>query len=345
MTLDNEVIKQVKITPILDSLRLEDISDSVYFSEQYSDYISNSRLGKLKTDGAEAFFAGLKSEYNPSFETGGLIHQIVLQGNDYEVVNGIFKPTAKAGLMAEALYKKDGTTPTDDEIKAKSYEVGYYKDKLTSNRLQEFRAKAEPYWRDRFLYEQSNPWKEGDKERIYTDVKNFELLHNCLHTLNANDEIQKLLHPEGLTEKPIIGNEKTILMNIRMEVPGYDARTYKLKAKLDNFSIDTEENIITVNDLKTTSRPASIFDPTYYSYQREIAFYSWLIKLVAKKFYNIDKATTKGNFLVVSTIPEYETRVYPMTSKLFLLGWKEALYLLKTVAYLNVVKGYQFNEV
>ena len=69
---------------------------------------------------------------------------------------------------------------------------------------------------------------------------------------------------------------------------------------------------------------------------------SWLLKLIAKKYYNIEKATTQGNFLVVSTIPEYETRVYPMTSKLFLSGWKEALYLLKTVAYLNVVKGFEF---
>ena len=345
MEISSELIKQIKITPLLDTIKLENIDDDTYFSSKFSDYISNSRLGKLVKEGVEAFFKNESAPYNPSFETGTLIHQQVLQPESFEVIQGVYKPTAKAGLMADALYKSDGTTPTDDEIKAASYIIGYYKDKLTPNRLNEFRSKAEPYWRDRFLYEQSNPWKEGDKERIYTDVKNFELLHNCLHTLNANDEIQKLLHPEGLTEKPIIGNEKTILMDIKMEVPGYDARTYKLKAKLDNFSIDTEENIITVNDLKTTSRPATIFDPTYYSYQREIAFYSWLIKLVAKKYYNVDKAITKGNFLVVSTIPEYDTRVYPMTSKLFLLGWKEALYLLKTVAYLNVVKGYQFNEV
>lgn len=345
MTLDNELIKQIKIKPILDSLKLEDISDSEYFSEKFSTYISNSRLQKLKTDGAEAFFAGLKSVYSPSFETGGLIHTIVLQGDDYEVVNGVFKPTAKAGLMAEALYKSDGTIPTDHEIKVMSKKIGYYKDTFTSNRLNEFKAKAEPYWRDRFLYEQNNPIKEGDKERIYTDVKNFELLNNCTRTLSQNVEIQKLLHPEGLIETPIIGNERTILMDISMEVPGYDAKIYKLKAKLDNFSINKEENVITVNDLKTTSRPATIFDPTYYSYQREIAFYSWLLKLAANKFFGVTNAVTKGNFLVVSTIPEYETSVYPMTAKLFMSGWKEALYLLKVVAYLNIVKGYTFNEI
>ena len=342
MNIDNELIKQVKITPILETLQLEDISDEEYFSEHFKNYISNSRLGVLKKDGAKAFFEGIPQVYNSSFETGSLIHTMCLQPEDYEVIEGVYKPTAKAGLMADALYKADGTIPTDDEIKSMSYIIGYYKDKLTSNRLKEFRDKAESYWRDRFIYETNNPFKEGDKKRIYTDERNFELLNNCLKTLNENKDIQNLLHPTGVLDTPITGNEKTILLDIQMEIPGYEPKVYKLKAKLDNFSIDKEENIITVNDLKTTSRPAVQFDPEYFSYQREIAFYSWLIKLCAKKFYNVENATTKGNFLVVSTIPEYNTLVYPMTSKLFMSGWKEALFLLKTVAYLNQVKGYEY---
>lgn len=342
MNLDGELIKKIKIKPLLDTLYLEDISDEEYFSTKYKNYISNSRLGVLKKDGAKAFFEGIPQVYNPSFATGSLIHTMCLQPEDYEVIEGVFKPTAKAGLMADALYKSNGVTPTDDEIKSQSYIVGYYKDKLTPSRIKEFRDKAEPYWRDRFLYEQNNPIKEDSKKRIYTDERNFELLNNCLNTLNENKDIQKLLHPVGIINDPIIGNEKTILLDIQMEIPEHEPKIYKLKAKLDNFSINTEENIITVNDLKTTSRPVIQFDPTYFSYEREIAFYSWLIKLCAKKFYNIEKSITKGNFLVVSTIPEYNTLVYPMTSKLFTSGWKEALFLLKSVAYLNQIKGYEF---
>ena len=342
MELDKDLIQQIKITPIIESLRLEEIDDAIYFSKTYKDYISNSRLGILKKDGVKVFFEGIPQVYNPSFETGTLIHQNVLEPEKYQVIEGVFKPTAKAGLMADALYKNDGTTPTDNEIKSMSYIIGYYKDKLTENRLDEFRRKAEPYWRDRFIYEQNNPIKEGDKERIYTDEKNFELLTNCLRTLSENQDIQKLLHPEGLTEDPICMNEHTILMDIKMEVPGYEPRIYKLKAKLDNFTIDKEEKVITVNDLKTTSRPAVQFNPEYFSYQREIAFYSYLLKLVAKKFYNIENPTIKGNFLVVSTIPEYNTLVYPMTSKLFKSGIAEVQYLLRCVAYFNQVKGYEF---
>jgi len=340
MEIDNELIKQIKITPLLDTLKLEDIDDDTYFKQYSKDYISNSRLGVLKKDGVKAFFEGIPQVYNPSFETGTLIHENVLEPDKYEVIEGVFKPTAKAGLMAEALYRPDGTTPTDDEIKSQSYIIGYYKDKLTSNRLKEFRDKAEPYWRDRFIYEQNNPI--GDKKRIYTDEKNFELLTNCLRTLGENKDIQKLLHPTGIIEEPIVGNERTILMDIEMKIPDHESRIYHLKAKLDNFSIDTEENVITVNDLKTTSRPAVQFDPTFFSYQREIAFYSYLLKQVVKKYYNIENPTIKGNFLVVSTIPEYNTLVYPMTPKLFKSGMMEVSYLLKTVAYFNQTKGYEF---
>ena len=342
MDIDSELIKQIKITPLLDTLKLESISDSEYFGEKYKNYISNSRLGILKKDGVKVFFEGIPQVYNPSFETGTLIHQNVLEPDKYQVIEEVFKPTAKAGLMADALYKPDGTTPTDDEIKAQSYIIGYYKDKLTENRLKEFRQKAEPYWRDRFIYETNNPFKEGDKERIYTDERNFELLNNCLKTLSEDKNIQDLLHPTGITEDPICMNEHTILMDVQIEIPNYEPRVYKLKAKLDNFTIDKEENIITINDLKTTSRPAVQFNPEYFSYQREIAFYSYLLKLVANKFYNIDKPIIKGNFLVVSTIPEYNTLVYPMTPKLFKSGINEVSYLLKVVAYFNQVKGYEF---
>lgn len=338
MTIDYELIKQIKITPIIDSLKLENISDEEYFSEYKKDYISNSRLGVLVKDGVEAFFKGIPQVYNPSFETGSLIHTMVLQGNDYEVIDGVFKPTAKAGLMADALYKPDGTTPTDDEIKAQSYIVGYYKDKLTENRLTEFKQKAEPYWRDRYLYETNNP--KSNKKRIYTDQRNFELLNNCIDALNKNKSIQNLLHPDDSLSPVMVMNEHTLLMDIQMEVPGYEPRIYKLKAKLDNFTF--EDDTITVNDLKTTSKPASIFDPEYFHYQREIAFYSFLLKLFIKKEHGIENPKVKGNFLVVSTIPEYTTSVVPMTPKLFKSGWAEVVYLLRNVAYFNQVKGYDF---
>ena len=344
MNVDNELIKQIKIIPLLDTLRLETISDDEYFSEIYSDYISNSRLGYLKTKGAKVFFEGIPQEYNPSFQFGSWLHMRVLQPDNFDFIENIFTPTAKAGLMALELYNPKGTTPTDDEIKAASYKIGYYKDKLTDSRISELRDKCNQFWRDRYIYEQNNPFKEGDKERIYIDEKSYNLIKCCLESIDNNKDFKKLLHPEGITEDPYTANEKAILMNVQIEIPGYDPKVYKLKSKLDNFSIDKEENIITVNDLKTTSRLAKEFDPTFFSYQREIGMYSYLLKLCAKKFFELDNPTIKGNFLVVSTIPDYQTLVYPMTPKLYKQGFEEFKFLLKTASYLNVVKGYNFKK-
>ena len=341
MEINNEIIKKIKITPLLDTLKLENISDDIYFTEYRRDYISNSRLGVFKRDGVKAFFEGIPQTFNPSFITGELVHQQVLQPESFYVVDSVFKPTAKAGLMADALYKGDGTTPTDDEIKSQSYIIGYYKDKLTPSRIGEFRQKAEPYWRDRYMYELKNTLPK-DKKVIYTDEKNFEILTSCLNSLNNDSSIQSLLHPTGLVKEPKVMNERTILMDIKMEVPEYEPRIYKLKAKLDNFVIDEEEETITVNDLKTCGKPVDMFDPLQYSYQREIAFYSWLLGFVAEKFYDLKRPKIKGNFLVVSTIPEYGTEVYPMTQKLFKSGIAEFKYLLQCVAYFNQVKGYEF---
>ena len=67
-------LSEIKITPLLDTLRLEKISDAVYFSERYSGYVSNSRLGLLnpRQEGTpEKFFAGFKPVgYAPALEMG-----------------------------------------------------------------------------------------------------------------------------------------------------------------------------------------------------------------------------------------------------------------------------------
>lgn len=345
MELDNKLIKEIKVTPLLDTLRLENISDDVYFSEKFSNYISNSRLGLLKSKGAKAFFEGIKNDglFNASFDFGDKLHKLVLQPESYILIDNIFKPTAKAGVVADFLYKSDGTTPTDDDIKVASIQCNYYKDKLTPNRLTEFRQKSEPYWRDRFLFEQENSPANESKERIYTDEKSCGLLKSCLSSLDSDEAIQNLLHPKGLCEDPYSANEQTILLDVQIEVPEHEAKVFKIKAKLDNFTIDKEEGKIVVNDLKTTSKLARDFDPGYYSYQREIAGYSWLLKLCAKKFFDLDISKVEGNFLVVSIVPDFNTLVYPMDKDMFRKGWKEYSYLLKVAGYLNIVKGYEFS--
>jgi len=45
------------------------------------------------------------------------------------------------------------------------------------------------------------------------------------------------------------------------------------------------------------------------------------------------KPTIKSNFLIVETIPEFYTKVYPMTKALFKKGMDEFSHLLKLAAF------------
>ena len=336
-------LSEIKITPLLDTLRLEDVSDEEYFSEKFSNYISNSRLSLINPEQGgcpEDFFVTRPVQRSDSLRFGSAVHTLVLQPDEFLLVDSVDAPTAKAHYMAEYLFdvmKKKGTKdPTDEEIIEASNVIDYYKDKMTDKKINELRLKCNQYWLQRFLFEHDYT---GSQTPVYLDVKSRDKLQSCLNNIKKDNNIQKLLHPEGLTQDPIVGNEKTILMDVKVDSP---ERTFvlKLKSKLDNFSLDLESSIITVNDLKTTGRPIVEFENAInkYHYHREIAMYSWLLTFCAKKFYNMENPTIRGNFLVVETIPEYLTGVVPM--KMFKKGFEEFKHLLKLVAF-YVLNGYE----
>jgi hypothetical protein len=243
------------------------------------------------------------------------------------------RPTSKAGFMADELYNQfKENNLTDDVIIAASDKIDYYKGKMNDNRITEIKEKCNQYWKDRFEYEKNNLNK--DKTPIYLDSKSRERVQQCVHALNRNKNIQTLLHPIGIIENPISENEQAILLDVKIEIPEYKPFILKLKAKLDNYTIDIENNVICVNDIKTIGKLVSYFDDNFnkFHYYRELSLYSWLLSLCAKKFYNMENCTIKSNCLVVSTIPNYYTKVYELTKGDFSKGWNEFIYLLKLVA-------------
>lgn len=340
-------LSDIKITPLLDTLRLEDIPDAEYFSEKYSNYISNSRLKLIDPNdgGCPAdFFEKRPVQRSDSLRFGSAVHELTLEPEIFMLCDKVDAPTAKAHYMAEYLFdvmKKKGThSPTDKEIIEASDVIDYYKGKMNNKKILELKSKCNQYWLQRFLFE--HDYKE-DKIPIYLDPKSREKLQSCLASLEKDKAIQDLLKPKGLLQEPITGNEKTILLDVKIEAPDYKPFILKLKSKLDNYSIDLEENTITVNDLKTTGKFIIEFQDAIkrYSYNRELAMYSWLLSLCAKKFYNLDKPTIKGNFLVVETIPNYYTKVVPMTKGLYKSGFAHFSHLLKLVAF-YVMNGYEW---
>ena len=174
-------------------------------------------------------------------------------------------------------------------------------------------------------------------------MKSIERVQECVRALKENSTIQNLLHPDGLLVDPISENEQAILLDVRVKVPDYDEFTLRIKAKLDNYTLDSGTNTVTVNDVKTIGKIVSEFSGNFerFHYHRELALYSWLMTLVAKKFYNMDSCRVLSNCLVVSTIPKYYTKVYRLSRADFRKGWDEFKMLLRLVAY-YYSKGYRF---
>lgn len=346
--LDKKQLEEIEIIPLLDTLRLQKIDDSEYFSEKYNGYISNSRLSLINPEqdnDPEAFFEGLSkhNKYSDALIFGSAVHELVLQPDLFHLCHVVDRPTAKAGFMADELYDiyvKKGDV-NDDEVIAASDKIGYYKGSMNKDRIFNLRTSCINYWKSRADYERNRVKAEGDP--IYLDPKSRERVTECVTALLENQKIYDLLNPKGLLEQPISENEQAILLDVEVRIPGCDSFILRLKAKLDNYTIDRETNTIIVNDVKTIGKIVSEFQNNFerYHYHRELALYSWLLTLVAKKHYGMEDCTVKSNCLVVSTIPAYYTKVYEVTKSDFNKGWNEFKWLLRLVAhYYN--KGYRF---
>lgn len=331
-------LNDIKITPLIDTLYLQKISDEEYFSEKFSNYISNSRLGYInpKQDGSpEKFFEGFKPIYSSSLDIGSAVHGMCLQKEAFNIVDSVDKPTGKMGVMAEELFKTwKGSIPTADDIREVAKKIDYYGGKLSDKRVEEVKEKCKDFW----IKKNRHLRTRGDDSRVdlYLDPKSRETAYNCIRAIENSKQIQDILHPtsdlEGIS--PISENEQAIILNIQVDIPNTQSFILRLKAKLDNYVIDTLNNSIQVNDIKTLGRIVSEMEMNIekYHYNRELSFYSWLLSLVASKFYNMSDPTISANYLVVSTIPQYYTKVLPMTKKMFIEGWNEIRYLLRLIA-------------
>ena len=335
-------MEDIKLIPLLDTLRLEKIDDSEYFSERYSGYISNSRLSKIdpnKGGSPKEFFGKMKPFYTPSLQIGSAVHELTLQ-NDLFVLSEINKPTAKMGLLADKLYNLEHS-PSKEEVLKAAKEVDYYKGNLSENQIENVFNQCKQYWSERGDFEAQN---SEAREVIYLDQKSREIVQNCVLALSNNSRVQEILHPKNIFGDDCISEmEQAILIDIKVEMPDKNEFILRFKAKLDNYTIDTMSNEICVNDVKTLGKVLNEFEGNVqrFSYNREIAIYSWLLSLCAKKYYNLNNPTIKGNYLVVSTIPKYYTKVVPMTNSMYIEGWNDFRRLLRIVAY-YYNKGYRF---
>lgn len=335
-------LEDIKLRPLVETLRILDISDDEYFGNGYRDYISNSRLKYINPEqggSPKLYFEGIKTIYSDSLVFGSAVHELILQPNDFVLVESVDRPTAKAGFMADELYPtfcKNGVI-TEDDIIAASDKIDYYKGKMTEERIETLRIKCDDYFVQRKTYEYGDSF---DKARtpIYLDAKSRERLQACLDSARRNTEIQSLLNPSYIMIPPMSLNEQAVLIDVEVSVPEHEPFILKLKAKLDNYTICPDENLITLNDLKTTGHYLTRFSESWeqYHYYRQMGMYGWMLMLAAEKIYGLKNPDMKANMLLISTVPNYFAGVYKVTKKEMLRGFAEFTKLLRMVAFYTV---------
>lgn len=332
--------RNVKLIPLLGTIQLIEMSDEEYFSDKWAGYISNSKLALINPDqdgSPQIYKEGLSKhpKYSDSLVFGSAVHELVLQPKEFAVVNNVDRPTAKMGAMADELYKtflSNKGVVSDKDIIAASDKIDYYKGKMDSIKIENVKDKCINYWWDRRDWETER--NNLGTEPIYLDPKSREKLQLCLASVEANKEVQDLLHPKGVFEEPISMNEAALFMDVKAEHEGKET-ILKLKGKLDNFTIDTETNEVVLNDLKTTGHWLIDFGDSFkkYHYNRQMAMYAWMLRSYVEKQYNIKPSSLMANMLLVCTVPDYRAGVFRVTNGEIRKGFLEFKDLLQRVAY------------
>ena len=325
-----------KIEIIPESIQFLKMSDEEYFSAKYKSYVSNSKIGMLNPQeggSLEKFKEGFKSEYSASFELGSAVHAMILQPELYEITE-IRKPSGKLGVFVEKVFelRKQGY-PIYAAIEEASIQADYYSGKLKDKRLKTAIKSGLPFYLNRLKVKESI-----DKTTIFLSEAMSNQFESCLNGLLTNQSAMKILRPEGLLEDPVVFNEYAILCELKVTLDSGDEVIIGFKGKLDNVTIDYEQNKVNLNDLKTSGKPVKYFmgnhvlvgeDKVWYDgsfqkyhYYRQMGVYLFLLQAAINQQ---SEQTFKygANMVVVETVPNFQSKVYPVSNKLIKAGLDE----------------------
>lgn len=327
-------LSDIKLSPNLDSIKREKISDQEYFSEKYANYISNSRLKLINPDqdgNPEKYKIGFTGEVTTSLSIGSAIHELFLQPESFYLGPDLKKPSAKLGLVIDEIkqLRIKGYT-VNDAIKLACEKVHYYENNINLSRIKSIIKEGLKYYQNsKYIL---------DDSVILLSSKDRNTVLNCINNLNRNVQIKNLIKPTDIFGDEILSyNEDAFFININAQ---YFDQTceLKLKMKADNWTIDTENKIITLNDLKTTGHLITQFmgdSFVKFHYSRQFGMYLWILLRYCEKEYNYNPTdwTVKCNVIVVETTANNSAGIFPINMNILEQGRKEFCKLLKMVAY------------
>lgn len=330
---------------IKDSVHVKNITDAEYFTD-YPEYISNSQLKLInpKENGSpEQFFTKTSSEFSASFEFGSAIHELVLQPDLFELIDYQDKPAAKLGAFVTYVveYRKQGLT-IENALNQASLKANYYVNKLSPKILKTAMQKGLKYYYDLYFDR-----IKSEKSPIILPSKMYTDVLECMMHYHKSP-LKRCLESQNITGTKKHFNEEAVFIDIKVTFEDGESEIIKFKGKLDNYSVDDDTDLITLNDLKTTSKKVNSFmgnkETNFetgemfgylgsfqkFHYYRQMAVYlSLLQQLYIDKNY-----TYKANILAIESFgPEFNSMVIPISNAYIQKGFTEFKELISLVAY------------
>ena len=329
-----------KIIPDINSIRNIEMDDETYFSKSYRNYVSNSGLKNInpKTDGSPEKFKNPPKFNTDSLKTGTYVHEILLQPESFVLGPYLGKPNAKLGEVIDQIWlnRQDGNS-IYDSIHMACEKVDYFKNQIDKK----IRFILENGWE--YYKKLSEPrWKKANAEEIMLCEKDYNTVSTCLKSCYENQDVMNKLHPKNVFGEDIQSRcEDALFIDFIITYKDKKCARIPFKLKIDNWTIDFDEKVITLNDLKTTSKPLNWFmNPEYgsfvhYNYYRQMYCYMLVLWYYCQHKYGASKAAgwkSDCNILAVQTTENCESRCFNISQSWLKMGKVEWEMLMKRVA-------------
>ena len=322
------------------SISREKISDELYFSPVYKKYTSNSKLRNINPDqggSPKDYFEGGFGPKTSSLAMGTCVHVATLEPEEFKLAPALGRPTAKLGDVLDAIikYRRKGQSIYNSIVNA-CKEVDYYANCIDS-KISTILEKGLAYYLKASKY---------DKDTIILPDADREKCLKSIKSLKNNKLVQSILHPTDEFGDPIDSFNEEAFFATYVVVHEGKACVIPFKLKIDNWTIDVENKVLTLNDLKTTSKPCAWFMNSEYGsmykyhYFRQFYCYAEILKRYCEKEFGFDDTWTfNANVCVVETCGDHNSKCFRVTEKMMESAKPEFESLMKMIGYYTI-NGY-----
>ena len=157
-----------------------------------------------------------------------MIHELVLQKDDFYLVDDIHMPSGKLGLVINQIksFRRHGFSIIDSINNACNI-IHYYEKSITPKRIKKIISEGLNYYLNVEKY-------ENDEQAIITTIKDKIIVSECVNNINNNRQIQNLLNPIDIWGDEILSfNEDAFFINF-IVTHNDKSCVLKFKMKADN---------------------------------------------------------------------------------------------------------------